>query len=109
MTTTEFLNKYDSGENFEEREIMDAFWGDFDDYKERKFQVIEEEEGDDRRWTRAIYRYVKIQDRYFLIQYDRGLTEMQEDYWDWQPEEMSLKVVTKTIQVNEWTAIERND
>ena len=40
---------------------------------------------------------IQIEDRYFSIGFDQGLTENQEDYFDSQPVEVELKETEKVI------------
>ena len=52
------------------------------------FSIISEE-GEDHRWTRGMYNLIKLGDRYFELSWQKGLTEMQEDYFDY-PEEVEF-------------------
>ena len=38
--------------------------------------------GEPRRWTRTIYSICKIQDKYYCINWEQGLTEYQENLYD---------------------------
>lgn len=109
MTVKEFLNRYDNKETFNEDELREIFNGDLDEEDGDSISVIEEDYEEPRRWSRFHYQYLKINDRYFYTVCDEGLTECQENYYDMQPQEVSLKIETKTIVVEEniWTPIER--
>jgi hypothetical protein len=60
-----------------------------------------EEEGESSRWEQSMTTILKINDRYFAIDWERGLTEMQENYYDSQIAKEVIPV-TKTITVTEW-------
>jgi hypothetical protein len=109
MKVKEFLNRYDSKETFDEDELRAIFNGDLDEEDGDYISLIEEDYDEPRRWSRFHSQYMKINDRYFYMSCDEGLTEMQDNYYDTQPQEVSLKVETKTVVVTEnvWTPIER--
>lgn len=79
---------YNGKQNFTESEL--AYLA----YEYARFDFIK---GDDRRWSSYCQTILKIEDRYFLIGFDQGLTENQEDYFDSQPIEVELKETEKTI------------
>ena len=111
MTVKEFLARYDAGENFDERELQDIFWLDFlvDEDEDDICETIEEEYDEPRRWQRNHTKWVKINGRFFELNADEALTELQDtDYWR-QPQEVNWTQVTRTITVteNQWTPIER--
>ena len=90
------LNKIDSKEKLTEREISNLV-----DYE------VEREEGDDRRWSRSITSYIKLKDRYFCIEWECGLTEMQENEFYNQPYEVTKNTYEKIIpeqkvMITEW-------
>jgi len=62
-------------------------------------KMVEEIEGADRRWVRSMETIIQIKDRYFSIQWDRGLTENQDNYFHSQPVEVirEEKVICKTV------------
>lgn len=82
------------------------------DYKELESLIFDHDDihfetiiGENRRWSRAITKVFKINDRYFMVDYDEGLTEYQEnEYYD-QPTEVALiqEQVIKTV--NKYTSI----
>lgn len=73
---------------FSEREIRDLL-----EYE------VETIEGDEGRWTRDIETIIEVNGRLFSINWKRGLTEYQEDSYDYQPVEVEryeeTVVVTK--------------
>ena len=111
MTVKEFLTKYDNNEQFKESDLRDIFNLDLEEEDDDELLLIEEEKGENRRWTYMEYHYIKVNNRYFLIQADIGLTEYQENEYWYQPEEMLLEVTTKIIQVteNNWISIKRKE
>lgn len=109
MTVKEFLKRYDEGDEFNETELRDIFWLDFDEDAEDTCRLIEEEYGEPSRWTRDHTRWVSINERFFELNRDEGLTELQDtNYW-LQPQEVNWTEVTRTITVteNQWTPVER--
>lgn len=73
----------------------------FEDYGEQSIEYVEEIRGKDRRWTRTNQVILKINDRYFRIKYEQGLTEYQEnEYYSQIAEE--VKRVEKTITIVEY-------
>ena len=109
MTVKEFLNRYDNGEDFDERDLEDIFELDFDEDNDDNITVIEEEYDEPRRWSRFHTRWVEINGRFFELNADEGLTEYQDTEYMIQPQEVSYKQVTRTIVVteNEYSYIER--
>lgn len=89
-----YLNKIDNKEELTERELLDMAYG-FD---------IENEYGENRRWSRWVKTICKLNDRYFSIEWDQGLTEMQPDECYDQPIEVELHEwdEVKTIHMREW-------
>lgn len=91
------LNKIDNKEKLTERELKTLAY----EFAE------EEEEGDNRRWSQGIISYILLKDRYFVLQWERGLTECQENGFYYQPYEVEKKTYEKTIpehkvMVTEW-------
>ena len=109
MTVKEFLSRYDAGERFEEEELKDIFWLDFDQEDDDTCTLIEDEYDEPRRWQRSHLRWVKINGRFFEVHCDEALTELQDTEYYIQPQEVSFKQETKVITVveNVWTPIER--
>lgn len=105
MTVQDFFNKYDNKEAFDEYELKALFNGDFDDDIDDTIHLIETVYGDLDRWTHPITKYYEINGRYFSFFCDEGLTEMQESYYQYQPEEVRKHEYEKTITVVEWEII----
>ena len=111
MTAKEFLFRYDNGEEFSESELQHLFWGDLEAEEGDDIQQIDEEYDEPRRWTRNHTIWIKVNERYFELNADEGLTELQDtSYWR-QPQEVRLNRVTRTIVVteNEWTYVEEKE
>lgn len=75
----ELLRKIDNQEPLSSQD----YWEMIDNYS------IYSDEGEDSRWTRFMYNLVKLGDRYFEINWQKALTEMQEDDWGY-PEEVEF-------------------
>lgn len=103
MTVKEFLTRYDNKEVFNEGELKDLYWGDMEIEDGMEWEEIDEEIEDKRRWSQFIYKYVMIGGRYFCLTADIGLTEYQDDEYNYQPEE--VRRTQKTIVVDCWEPI----
>lgn len=66
---------------------------------------IEDIEGDEARWTRSIDSIVELCGRTFMLHWQRGLTEYQENEFMIQPYEVAKREITKTVVVTEWVKI----
>ena len=109
MTAKQFLERYDNGENFKEGELQDIFYLDFEGDDNDVLRVIEEKYGEPRRWNRRCTRWVEINGRFFELDADEALTELQDTEYYIQPKEVTYKQVTRTIIVteNEYSYIKR--
>ena len=61
---------------------------------------VDEISGDDLRWVKPMTSIIKIRDKYFAIDWFKGLTEYQKNEIDDQPYE--VKKVEKMVPVTEW-------
>jgi hypothetical protein len=93
------LNKIDSGENLDESELRNLRW---------EFDEVEIQYGENRRWSRSVRSILEIGGRYFALDWDEGLTEMQENEFYNQPIEVEKKEYPKTITVTEWNEIKKD-
>ena len=79
MTEQEFLKKYDEGYKFEDDELRKLLYVG---------KTVDEREGEEHRWHRDMTTIIKVGDRFFAIEWMRGLTEYQEDECLEQPYEV---------------------
>lgn len=94
------IDKIDTGQKLTELELSNMLWS---------LNKVSETEGDEGRWTRSMQTIFEINGRYFALDWDRGLTECQEnEFWN-QPYEVEKKEYTKTITVTEWNKKEKNN
>lgn len=97
MNGEEAITKIKNKEKFTENEIKELLWN---------FEQVWEEEYDDHRWTRDMSTVVKIEDYFVRIDWQKGLTECQEnEYWE-QPYLVKQHKYTKTIEIEEWEKID---
>ena len=98
-----FLERFDRKETFDEWERQMMAWGEVG-------SEVDQIENDSGRWTTCMTTVFEIGGRYFAIDWDRGLTERQEnEYWN-QPYEVTKLRYEKTMVVTEWIPItEEND
>lgn len=90
------LDKVDNGEKLSESEIADFY---------NEFKQIEETTVYRTRWTDIMNTVVQVPDgRFFMIEWQEGLTEYQDNVFDNQPYEVELHEFEKTIVVKEWNA-----
>ena len=93
-----FLERFDRKEAFNEWERRMMAWGEVG-------TEVDKIENDSGRWTTYMTTVFEIGGRYFAIDWERGLTECQEnDYWK-QPVEVTKRQYEKTIVVTEWIPI----
>jgi len=88
------IKKIESKENLTEEELKTLVW-EYEDESER-------DEGDCNRWTQSMTSYIKLLDRYFSLNWERGLTEYQENGFYDQPHEVIKHEYEKTMMVTEW-------
>ena len=89
------LYKIDSGEPLTSSELSELVY-DYD---------IDTQEGDDGRWFRGMYTVVELGGRHFGISWFKGLTECQDNEFDFQPEEVERH--EKMITGTGWLRIKR--
>lgn len=90
------LEKIDNNEKLSESEI-----------RELVCNSIEDQYGDNNRWTRGVESIVQIGNRFFSICWEEGLTEYQENEYYSQPVEVEKVTYEKTITVTEWKEINK--
>ena len=66
---------------------------------------VEDIPGEDNRWTRNMTTIIQVDDEYFSIDWERGLTEMQEDYYPYQPIKVKREERKVTRTVVEWIRV----
>lgn len=70
--------------------------------------IVEENERDTARWTQDIQTILSYKGHFYALTWQRGLTEMQENYYDPQIAK-EVKEVKKTIVVTEWRDIKSDN
>ena len=63
-------------------------------------------------WSRTITSYIQLRERWFEIQWEEGLTEMQENSYYDQPVEVNLKtweeiVPEHKITLHKWVEVQK--
>lgn len=94
----EFLKKYDSGSEFSDKEL---------DHMIQHLMEVDSIKQEPGRWSRLVETIVKIENRFFSIKWDQGLTEMQEDEFYYQPVEVKLEEHEEVIKVKNWIPIKK--
>lgn len=90
------LIKLLNNEKFTESELHDLFW-EYDDH------VVDKWKDENRRWSCSNHKILKLDDRYFHLEADLGLTESQEDYFGSQPKEVynsGVEIIERIIWKN---------
>lgn len=82
--------KVKNGEHLKERDLSNL-----SDY----FEVVYEEEGEPRRWSKHMTTVIKIDDDLYCYTWDKGLTENQDDGFYDQPYPVNLETEVKMIEV----------
>lgn len=93
MNEIEFISEYEqaiahlkAGEELTEKEIKTLIWDGY---------IIDEIEGETHRWYREVKTIIKIDSELYAIDWDRGLTALQENEYPNQP----YRVVRKEKQI----------
>ena len=94
----ELLKKIRSNESFTEEEIVSLF---------DRLQEVDEKRYDRDRWWTPIETIFKVKDTYILLEWNEGLTEYQENEYDFNPYEVYY--VERTIVVKEWCRKEKDE
>ena len=97
MKEEDVIRKIKNKERFTEEEIHDVVWD---------FPEVWEEEFEEHRWTKDVSTVVKVGECFVRIDWQRGLTESQENEYYEQPYFVKQHKYTKTIEVEEWEAID---
>ena len=71
-------------------------------------EAIEEVVNGSGRWTEYVTSILKFGDRYFAIEWQRGLTENQEDYYD-DAYPYEVKLIKKRVIVKEYVSLEKKE
>lgn len=100
MSEKEFIERFDSKERFTEKELRNIVFEDTD------IQVYKETEEDHGRWTFFMTTIIKVGDRYFSIDWQKGLTENQDNYFGNHPEEIFRQEREETIKIEEFFTLE---
>lgn len=88
---TELEEKIYNGEYLTEKELRTAVF---------ECDEVTTEYGENRRWSRSVSTIIKIKDKLFCIDWEQGLTECQDNYFEEQPYE--VEEVEHTIVVKEY-------
>lgn len=92
----ELLERLYNGEReFTEEERADFVW---------ETDRIGKDQGQEGRWTRFVTVYFKYKGKYFGISYEEGLTEYQENSFDYNPFE--VKPYEETITITRYKVID---
>lgn len=90
-----FLERILNGDKLTERELSEIIVDYF----------IDEECGECGRWTQSMQTIIELCDRCFAVDWERGLTEHQENEFYKQPYE--VEKVEKMIKITKWVAIDK--
>lgn len=95
----ETLYKLDNGENLTDKELSKLVYN----------YSISDEDIEQGRWAMSTYTVCKLSDRYFGIDWQRGLTEYQDDSFPYPPEEVKKHTYEKTVTVTEWIPVKKEN
>ena len=88
---TELEKKIYNGEYLTEKELRTAVF---------KCNEVTTKYGENLRWSRSASTIIKIKDKLFCIEWEEGLTERQNSYFEEQPYE--VEEVERTIVVKDY-------
>ena len=64
-----------------------------------EWEPIDTIRGEDRRWSVWVDKIYEVAGRYFMVGFDMGLTELQEnEYWDTDVQEVEKKIEVKVVE-----------
>ena len=86
-----------NGIKLSHEEVSGLIWGEYED-----IPVQTAIEGEDTRWQRYITVILKVDDRFFMIYYMKGLTEFQENDYEGQ---VAVEVVPVQVMVTDWKVV----
>ena len=86
-----------NGVQLKEDEVSLLVYGEVED-----LPIQAELYGEDTRWQRFIYVVLKVDDRFFMVHYAKGLTEFQENDYEAQ---VAREVVPVQVTTTDWKAI----
>lgn len=81
--------KLKKGEELSENEIKNLL----------DLKTVHEEHGEDRRWSKSVLTVIEVDGECYAVEWEKGLTEMQEDMFYNQPYKVKLEKVKKEITV----------
>ena len=67
-------------------------------------KIVEENSYDHGRWTEIRDQVIQIENRYFTLWYEAGLTEYQENYYPTQIAE-EVRPQKKMVEITEWISV----
>lgn len=94
------LFKIDNGEVLSEGELEE--WFDW-------FDEIDEKHYSKHRWFQPVTTIFKIDDRYFQLDWEEGLTEYQPNHFPSQPFEVQREEHEEVVTIVSWKKVEKND
>ena len=98
MNNDVFREKLLNG-NFTKEELEKLAWCEI----EANVEMVTQEEGDQHRWTQDVSTIFKFENKYYCLNWDRGLTECQENTFYYQPYQVEKEV--KTIEITTWKKV----
>ena len=97
-----FLKTYDeyNGYPFDDKDKLTKFliW---------EYPEVDVEYGENRRWSRSVNTIVQIGDRFFSIDWEEGLTEMQPNEY-LGDNIVEVRKVKKLIEVEQWEEVPKD-
>lgn len=99
MNNDIFREKLFNG-TFTEEELEQLSWCQI----EADIKMITQDEGEQHRWTQDVSTIFEFEDKYYCLDWDRGLTECQENVFYNQPYEVEKEI--KMVEVTNWKRVE---
>jgi len=66
---------------------------------------IDRIEGEEHRWSRSMKSIILLNNKQYMLEWDKSLTECHQDDFCYQPYEVEKKEYDKTIHVVEWVRV----
>lgn len=99
----DFLKWYDSGKPvIAQKHFYKLYHQTISNYLIWEYSSEETVYGDPGRWSQTVLNVIKIKNRFFFVTYDRGLTEMQENYYGYDNEIQEAELKKEWKEVTWW-------
>lgn len=99
----DFLKWYDNGKPaVAKKQFCNLYHQTISNFLLDTYSSKETTYGDPNRWSQTVIEIIEIKGRNFFVAYDRGLTEMQDDYYEYDDEIQEAELKKEWREVTWW-------